>query len=325
MVVARATEMILSWIMWPPLVTSLQASGEAIDIRGVLYGPSEWMGRWDAGNLPIFIIASLGLAVSVPVRDAAERASLVGGTVLVCFVVMVALSVVEVLTVSASWAAAREKVVLVTASERELLESAHGSVDLIQMLLPALLAIVSYGLYWAGGATTAPAGSWKVAGGLWLAVVAVVLTTMLLPPRVGSRADRLARLAKTAELNPKSAKVWLAYAQAAIRTGSREALAAFERAGTNGADGHAVRIGLAQARLAGGQPAEALATAERALASGPASPALLLVEARALMRLGRPCEADARLETAIASRKGKIPPGLRSASENAARACRDRT
>lgn len=315
-VVARAAESVLAW-MSPPLITSLEVSGDTVDIRGLLYHPNQWMGRWAAGNLPIFIIASLGLAVAVPVRDWADRASLVGGTLLVCFLAMVAVTVVEVLVVGLNWAAGREDLLLVSEAERRAIGTAHETVGLMQMLLPATLALVAYGLQWADEEEPGP-GSWKVPVAIWSTLLVVVVVLMLPAPSPGSTA--LARFARTAELNPEAPKPWLAYAQAATRVGSPAAVPAFGRARANGADARAVRIGVPRALLASGQARDALVAAEEALRTGPKNPALLQVESTALVQLGRPCEAKGRLETALVGRPGR-PALLVQALEMAAAAC----
>lgn len=320
--VARAAEVLLSWVWMPPLVTDLEVSGDTVEIRGLLYQPGQWMGRWAAGNLPIFIIAALGLAIAVPVRDAPDRVSLVGGTILACFVAMVALAAVEVTTVAASWAAGREKLTLLTGSELAFIETAHGSVDVVQMLLPAALALVAYGLLWADdGAAGVAKNRWRAPVWIWISLV-FVLGLAALPVRTPDAAARLERLSRTAELNPGSAKPWLAYAEAARVAGSPNAVSAFERARANGANAHAVRIGLAQTFLSEKRFEDALETAEQALREGPASPILLSVEARSLLGLGRACEAAERLGRALAARRSTRPlPGLQQTRAGAARAC----
>lgn len=319
--IAHATELLLSWLVTPPLVTSLEASGATIDIRGIFLGPGQWMGRWDASSLGIFLVGALGLAVAVPVRSLAERVTLVSATLFVCLVVTVGVSAVEVCTAAVNWAAGRDDIFLVDEAERGFLQEAHGSLGLLQMLLPALIAVVGYGLHWSREDEDSD-GGWRLAVLLGVAVLALMIGLQT-PPRLADRAGRLQRLARTADLNPRSAKVWLAYAEAAVGVGSPDALAAFERAAANGADSHAVRIGTSRAWLAKGEPARALASAERALAQGPASPALLVVEARALARLGRACDAEARLARAIAARQGTVPRVLVSARARAARKCRE--
>ncbi len=322
-VVARAAEGVLSWVVVPPLVTGLEVSGEAIDIRGLLYHPGQWMGRWAAGNLPIFIIASLGLSLAVPVRGLAERAVLVGSTILACFVAMVAIGVIEVQVVAVTWAAARERLTLLSAAERSFIARAHGAMDLVQMLLPATLAVVAYGLLWARDSREpSPGPRPRTVAFVWIALV-VVVGLLMLPPSSPSPRARLARFAETANRNPDSAKAWLAYARAAqLVSGAPGAAAAYARAGANGADGHAVRIGIAQSLLAEGELERALAAAQAALRSGPPSPALAMVEANALLRSGRACEARDQLRARIAARSGRqAAPGLVRALRAAERAC----
>lgn len=212
--VARATETVLARAWSPPFITGLEVSGDLVDVRGLLFHPGQWIGRWAAGNLTIFVIGALGLAIAVPVRDLPGRVALVGGTLTVCFVVMVAISFVEVLTVAATWVAGRAELRVLTEPERRFLEGAHELTDLLQMLLPATVAVLAYGLVWADEDAVRPgATSWKWSVLTWSALVAivVVLTLPVAPP---GPAERLARFERTAELNPDSTRAWLAVAKA---------------------------------------------------------------------------------------------------------------
>ncbi|MDG2304777.1 MAG: hypothetical protein P8R42_08995 [Candidatus Binatia bacterium] len=306
-VVARATEVLLSWVWTPPLITGLEVSGDTVNIRGLFFTPGQWMGRWAAGNLPLFVIGSLGLSIAVPVRGWADRWALIGGTLLVCFLVMVAISAVEVLTVSAVWAKGREGVLLLSEPERQFIEQAHGSIDFIQMLLPATLALLAYGFVWAEEGSTDGRSSWAVPMWLWGTFAAVFALSML-PTSPPGPAARLARFQQTAELNPRSAEVWFAYARAASRTrGARGAVDAFEQAMANGANPHAARIGIAESLLASGRPGDALTVAQQALRDGPPSPRLVAAEATALTALRRPCDAVRQIEMRA---RGELPPVL---------------
>lgn len=213
--VARATESVLSWVWSPPLVTSLEAAGEDVDIRGILLQPGQWMGRWAAGNLPVFVIASFGLALAVPVRDRGVRVALAAGTLLVCFVAMVAISAVEVVVVSASWADRRAGLLLLSESQRLFFVEAHGAIGVLQMLLPATLAVLAYAMLWAqeGEAHEDAPVSWRPAVGLVLALLTVVGVSAL-PAPTPTSAEVVARLSRTAERNPASAEVRLALAAA---------------------------------------------------------------------------------------------------------------
>ncbi len=324
-VVARATQSTLSWLWSPPLITTLEVSGTTIDLRGLLDHPNQWMGRWAAGNLPIFIIAALGLAVAVPVRDLADRVGLVGGTLLVCFLMMVGISAVEVLTVSATFAFGAERLALLSAAERAFLASALGTIDLIQMLLPATVALIAYGFQWADAdSSVVRQAGWRSAAAIWTALV-VVLAMLMLPTRAPSPVARLGRFERTAELNPDSGAAWLAFARAAARRpGAQGAVEAYRRALENGADSRVVRPGLARSLLAQKRPEEALAAAEAGLREGPVTPALLAAEATALTTLGRGCEAVERLDRAL-PRPGvaQESPGLVGARAVAQRRCRE--
>ena len=209
--VSRATQNVLAELWSPPLITSLEVSGSDVDIRGLLFHSGQWMGRWAAGNLPIFVIASLGLAVAVPARDAPARAALVAGTLLVCFVAMVAISTVEVLVVAASWAKGREGLLLLSESERRILDHAHGTIDLVQLLLPGTLALVAYATPWSeDGRTRRPSFSrWRLPVAL-VAGLCVLVVWSYRPVAPPGPERRLERFARTAELNPDSRRARLA-------------------------------------------------------------------------------------------------------------------
>lgn len=212
--VARATETVLARAWSPPFITGLEVSGDLVDVRGLLFHPGQWIGRWAAGNLSIFVIGTLGLAVAVPVRDLGERIALIGGTLTVCFLVMVAISFVEVLTVAATWVAGRAKLMVLTEPERRFLEGARGVTDLLQMLLPATVAVLAYGSVWADEDAVRPGATpWKWSAFTWSALVGIVfvLTLPVAPP---GPAERLARFERTADLNPDSTPAWLAVAKA---------------------------------------------------------------------------------------------------------------
>jgi hypothetical protein len=224
--VARGGRAVLAIATWPPVVTDLLAHRNSIEIRADLLEPLQSIGRWDASNLAVFLVASLGLVLAAPSRDAKMRLAWIGAALWIALLTMIAVCALEAEVATVNYAAAKLDWILIGPGAQRLLEHALTATDAAVLLVPAAFALAAYVTTFAEAprSTTAEKGiaGWLRPTLVWLGLLLTVGALLVPFPAPGSAA-RIARLERTVGLNPTSPSVRLALARSLEAGGRFEA------------------------------------------------------------------------------------------------------
>lgn len=203
--VASGAERSLLWLRSPPLVTDLAVAQRSVRIQAAILSPDEVVGWWDATYLPFFMVASLGLVLAMPARNAPLRWTLLAVTLGACLLSMVGVTAVQVEAATVNYAHQRFGLRVFGEEELALARRASEAVNFVQLLVPAMAAFLAATAFWAAEASpgqTARRG-WGAPALAWSLLIVLVLASLRPgpPPDVEALG---ARFARTLELNPSS-------------------------------------------------------------------------------------------------------------------------
>src|SRR2546428_1517844 len=217
-----AAERVLALLEHPLMLTALTAQGNSITIHTYITGVPHPLTSLNCQYLHISVVASLALALSVPLQRWSVRAKVCGLALALNFLVMVAVCVVQLEAAAENYASAHLGITIYTVRERAFLDWAIRKSSLAAVfVVPAFLFLTSYLFVFSGagradaqasdernGLGTGPRRSirmsWRSVSGAVAGCVAACL--LLVPPRADSagRVD-LQGLQKIVDLNPSSA------------------------------------------------------------------------------------------------------------------------
>jgi hypothetical protein len=145
-----------------PVVLGLTPGGDLIRLTTTLDAGSLPAAAWDAGDLHLYVIAALAMALAPPLRDRRRQLRLLGLAFGLAWAATQAITVVQVKSVAGAHAAAHLGIAVHGAAEEALLQWASRALIMVGMLLlPALVFLLAY-LAWmdetSGPTTGAPAG-----------------------------------------------------------------------------------------------------------------------------------------------------------------------
>ena len=220
---SAAAERVLALVEHPLMLTALTARGNSITIHTYITGVPHPLTSLNCEYLHISVVASLALALSVPLKRWSVRAKVCGIALALSFLVMVALCVVQLEVAAENYASAHLGITIYTAGEKTFLDWAIRKSSLAAVfVVPALLFLTSYLFIWSGAgwadaqASDRPrgssAGSRRFIRMSWqnvsVAVVGCVAVWLLLVPPPAESTGRvdLRGLQKIVDLNPSSAR-----------------------------------------------------------------------------------------------------------------------
>jgi hypothetical protein len=135
---------VLRLVERPAILTSLSSGDAHVVIATYLSGVERPLATWDATNLPIFLVATLGLALAAPARDVWQRLATVLLAGLSSVVTMVATVVVQLQVTASNEARARLGLLLYDQRGESLLASANQAIGIAMLLVPAAVFAFSY-------------------------------------------------------------------------------------------------------------------------------------------------------------------------------------
>jgi hypothetical protein len=141
---SAAAQGVLRLVQRPVVVTGLTSERDHVVLASYLTGIERPLAQWDADNLPIFLVATLALALAAPAcgaRRSVENALL---AVLVAVPALLATTVIQVQVVAANAAQADLGLRLFDARFGALLAAANRAIGVAMLLLPAAVFAVGY-------------------------------------------------------------------------------------------------------------------------------------------------------------------------------------
>lgn len=207
---AAAAQGALRVIDRPVVLTSLSSDGERVVIASYLSGLQRPLATWNADNLPIFLVATLGLALAAPASGLRRRLETVLLAVLVSVPTMLATVVIQVQVTAANAAGAELGLRLHGARAETLLGAANQGIGIAMLLVPAAVFAFAYVRFREANGGVRAAES-RIRG--FAAAVGVVLGLLLALAAIGTAAvDPRPGLVRVAEQNPGSTRAYLALA-----------------------------------------------------------------------------------------------------------------
>lgn len=212
-VVTAAAGGVLRIVDRPAVLTALRVDGERVVVMTHLTGSAQPLAPWDARNLPIFLVATLGLALAAPARGAVRRVENVVAASLLAFGTMVATVALQLEVTAGNAARASLGLALRTRRADALLGVLNEGIGVAMLLVPATVFAVAY-LRW----RAAPAGDTdgRERRGVRLAAaaaVAVAVATLVVLAAIGGMpVDPRPGLVRVIELNPDAPSAHLALA-----------------------------------------------------------------------------------------------------------------
>lgn len=212
--ITLAAAAILSLVDRPAIITGLSSDADRVLVTTHLRGFAEPLVSWDAGNLDVFLVATLGLALAMPASSGWLRLRGALVATLAGFLVMVITAVIQLQVITDNEARATLGLRLHGERGHAILGVANQWIGVMMLLLPAVVFSLAYlqlrgGHAPPGAASSAGARSIFAPGALLvlmvLALVALArLRTVDVDPRPG--------LLRVIELNPDAAQPRLALA-----------------------------------------------------------------------------------------------------------------
>lgn len=128
----------------PVVVTSLSSERDRVVLASYLSGVERPLAEWNAENLPIFLVATLGLALAAPATGARRRLEAVLLAVLTSVPVMLVTAVLQVQVTAANALATGLGLRLFDARTDALLATANQGIGVAMLLLPAVVFAFAY-------------------------------------------------------------------------------------------------------------------------------------------------------------------------------------
>jgi len=157
--VSAATALQLLSLADPPsIISGVTTHGSDVEIFTHLTGLEAPLGTWNGENLPVFLVAALGLALAIPSSSPREKLGIVLWAALAATAVTLATATIQLQVTAVNLAHARFGLALVSPRGQALLEVANRSINLVMLLLPAAVLVLGHGPARAGAATAVPRG-----------------------------------------------------------------------------------------------------------------------------------------------------------------------
>jgi Flp pilus assembly protein TadD len=341
-VLSRAVVLAAGALLWlvdrPTPISALAADGDQVTIFTHLGGAEQAIGRWNGENLPVFLVAALGLALAVPAASRTRRAEVVLASGLAAGLVTIATAAIQIEVATVNYAHAALGLALVSSTGRATLEVLNEAINALMLLLPAAILVLGYVSHRTARAGARATSERRRLGTLALGAVAVAGVLLMLAALRARSRDPAPALERVLELNPRAPRAWFAFAAHSLAAGrDGRALALYERglelapddpsanfqagnlhyaqgrfaaAATRYARALAadpadadVRYNLGNALYAGGDAAAAVRVWEDLVRRAPRHAAAHENLAVAYLDLGRPCDALGRLQRAAELRR----------------------
>jgi len=139
-----AAQGVLRLIDRPVVLTSLSSDGDRVVIASYLSGLQRPLATWSAENLPIFLVATLGLALAAPASGARRRLETVLLAVLVSVPTMLLTAVVQLQVTAANAVRTELGLRLYGTRTESLLAAANQGIGVAMLLVPAAVFAFAY-------------------------------------------------------------------------------------------------------------------------------------------------------------------------------------
>lgn len=186
----------------PVVLTSLTSRGDQVVIGSHLTGLAQPLATWDATNLPIFLVATLGLALAAPAVSRRRRVQTLLAALVASVVTMVATVALQLEVTAANEARASLGLALHDRRDVAWLAAANEGIGVAMLLVPALLFASAYVRFRADGAAapgTAPPRRLGLAG---IAALATAVVCLGLAAVGAAPVDPRPGLLRVVRLNP---------------------------------------------------------------------------------------------------------------------------
>lgn len=193
----------------PVVLTALASEHDRVVIASHLSGVARPLATWDAANLPIFLVATVGLALAAPARSWRRRLETLLLALVVSIPTMLATAVIQVQVTAAN--AARTELSLRLLDDRTewLLGAANQGIGVAMLLVPAAVFAAAYVRFRAETTANGVGGGMR---GLASVAAAEVVVLAGLVAIGGAVVDPRPGLVRVLERNPGSARAYLALA-----------------------------------------------------------------------------------------------------------------
>jgi len=233
--IVRAIAASAGAVLWlvdrPTAISRLASAGDQVTISTHLAGVEQAIGAWNGENLPVFLVAALGLALAVPVGDQWRRVEVVLWAALAAALVTIAAAAIQLQVATVNWAGAALGLALLSPSGRMILTAASQSINVVMLLLPASILLFAYVAHRATPrhAARAAGGARRVAAPLLACGVVPAALLVLVVLRERDR-DPAPALERVLALNPRAPRAFFALAAYSADAGrDRRALVLYER------------------------------------------------------------------------------------------------
>lgn len=311
---AAAAERALRLVERPPLITSVVANGNVLTIWSYVTGLQTPMAAWNGDNIHFFMVATIALALAMPLRGLRTRVKLAGLALAVGSAAALAICIVQLETVAETYAGQYLGITLHTSREKAFLKAANEGLIMVGMLLlPAYLFLVSYLALWSESALLAAGAnrvarpavargrrsnlSFAITGACAAAVLGTIGAFLAGTRRDPDPRAYLAGWTKLADLNPHFAAAHVNVGIALEEEGKvDEAIRAYRKALEAEPERFAAHYNLGNALFRKGLYADAARAYERILDRQPDHAAAHKNLGIALLYIDRPCDALRHLE-----------------------------
>jgi len=205
----------------PVVLTSLASEQDHVVIGSYLSGVARPFATWDAVNLPIFLVATVGLALAAPARSGRRRLETLLLALVVSIPTMLATAVIQVQVTAASAARTELGLRLLGDGAESLLAVTNQGIGVAMLLVPAAVFAVAYVRFridgHASGAVSGDGAESRVGEhdgmrGLTVTAAVEVLLLATLVAIGASAVDPRPGLVRVLERNPGSPRAYLALA-----------------------------------------------------------------------------------------------------------------
>jgi len=214
-----AAQGVLRLVERPAVLTSLASAHEHLVIASHLTGVERPLASWNAANLPIFLVATVGLALAAPARTWRRRLDTLLLALVVSVPTMLATTVIQIQVTGANAARAELGLRLLGERAESLLAAANQGIGIAMLLVPAAVFAVAYVRFRSdrqAATAVAPvggaAGAAARGGTRGLVVVAAAEVVLLgtLAALGGATVDPRPGLVRVLERNPGAPRAYLA-------------------------------------------------------------------------------------------------------------------
>jgi hypothetical protein len=304
--VASAAGPILRLVDEPPLVTSLVARGDSIELYSYLTGFAKPMAAWSAETMGVFVLAPVVLVLAAPVGRWSTRLAAAAVVLALVFCVSVGIAVTQIQIVVQAHAEQQLGIDVHTAARQATLGRFNDALHVIGMLaLPAFvfLATYAYGLWLGPGEDKRGRSPVSLRSRLVVSAVAAVLAVVAwmalasVPEASTTAGEYHEGWAEVLRLNPDFVPAQVNVALHLESTGRiDEAVDLYRSALSSRPEAPAVHYNLGNALRKQGRYEQAVESYGEVLRLAPEHAAAHRNLGLVLLGLERPCEALRHLE-----------------------------